>query len=67
MSYENYIKGTCDKCRKVPKDNELVKVPFIYLDKNDVAHEDVSERCGYPKGSGYRQYYACKNCIKKGV
>lgn len=47
----------CDKCqRKIGVEN-LIKVPFLYLDLNDKNHPDY--------GHGYRQYYVCKECIKE--
>ena len=62
MTYEDHQTKMCDKCEKKPAKH---KVPFLYLDKNDKAHEDVSESIGYPKGTCYRQYYACDECLKK--
>ncbi|MFC1755565.1 hypothetical protein ACFL96_19605 [Thermoproteota archaeon] len=58
----------CDKCcKKVGKEN-LKKVPFLYLDKNDETHPDMSEVLraqGYRCDDGYRQYYVCKDCERK--
>ena len=62
MTYEDHKEGICDKCEKKPAKH---KVPFIYLDKQDKAHEDVSELVGHSKGTGYRQYYVCDNCFKE--
>lgn len=60
MSYEiTHTKDDCDKClNKVGKSN-LIKVPFLYLDKNDLVHEDL--------GNMYHQYYVCKECMKNGI
>lgn len=43
MSYpKNHDENDCDKClSKVGKAN-LKKVPFLYLDKNDKTHPDMS-------------------------
>ena len=54
MTYENHKKGKCDKCEKGKAKH---KVPFLYLDKNDKAHEDL--------GKCYRQYYICDKCFKE--
>jgi len=62
MTYESHQDGTCDKCQEHPAKH---KVPFFYLDKNDKAHEDVSELIGYPVGTCYRQYWVCDSCFKK--
>jgi hypothetical protein len=68
MSYEgDHTENDCDKCHKKVGKNKLVRVPFAYLDCNDKKHEDISEQLGYPKGTGYRQYYVCKACFKSGV
>ena len=61
MSYEGHIDGVCDKCNSGIAKH---KVPFLYLDKNDKAHEDISELVGYPIGTGYRQYWVCDSCKK---
>ncbi len=55
MSYDkNHTEGECDKClKKVGKEN-LIRVPFIYLDENDKVHEDL--------GNAYRQYWICGDC-----
>lgn len=67
MSYEDHTDDECDKCREVPSNGILVPVDFYYLDKNDVAHKDVSEEAGYPKDSGYRRYEICLSCKERGV
>jgi hypothetical protein len=62
MSYElNHTINDCDKCGKKVGYNNLEDVPFLYLDRNDVAHKEVME------GTGYRQYRICKECKKRGV
>ena len=62
MTYEDHQESMCDKCelRKAKH-----KVPFLYLDTNDKAHEDVSPLVGHPKGTCYRQYWICSRCLKK--
>lgn len=56
MSYEHHHEDLCDKCNKdVGKDN-LFRVPFLFKDMNDKAHEDL--------GDGYRQYWICYDCLK---
>ena len=62
-SFKNHKKGMCDKCGERKAKH---KVPFLYLDMNDKQHDDVSELVGYPKGTGYRQYYVCDECFKEG-
>jgi len=62
MTYEDHIDGMCDKCEQHPAKH---KSPFVYLDKNDKAHEDVSELIGYPEGTCYRQYWLCDSCHNK--
>lgn len=60
----NHNKNECDKCGKNVGENNLIRVPFLYLDLNDKYHPDVSYLLGYSKKLGYRQYYVCKDCIK---
>ena len=52
MSYEIHEDGVCDKCGEKPS---IHVCPFLYLDRNDRAHENL--------GDGYRQYYLCKECL----
>lgn len=52
----------CDKCLADIGEKNLLKLPFLYCDKNDDMHKDVSFMLGYPN-AGYRQYYACKRCF----
>jgi len=60
MSYDNtHTEDDCDKCLKKVGKSKLKKLSFIYLDRNDKMHLDL--------GRGYRQYYVCKECFKKGV
>lgn len=61
MSYsKNHSEDECDKClRNVGKEN-LIKVPFIFLDRNDRVHEDLGKI--NPKLKDYHQYYICENC-----
>ena len=56
----------CDKCDKLVGKKNLIKVPFLYCDKNDKGHDDVSHLVGLPIGEGYRQYYVCNECNKRG-
>ena len=43
MSYDKKHKSSeCDKCLKKVGKKNLIKLPFIYLDKNDDSHEDKS-------------------------
>jgi len=60
MTYTNkHTKDECDKCLvNVGKEN-LKRVPFLYLDRNDKIHEDM--------GYNYRQYFVCEECFKNGV
>lgn len=63
MGYDKkHTEEQCDKCLKNVGKENLRKVPFLYCDKNDRVHEDVSYLIGLPKGEGYRQYYICKDC-----
>lgn len=44
MTYDkNHGENDCDKCLKTVGKLNLNKVPFIYLDKNDVMHKDVRD------------------------
>lgn len=63
MSYtKEHTEDDCDKClKKVGKQN-LRKVPFLYLDKNDKRHKDVSHKIKGKHDTGYRQYYICEDC-----
>jgi len=54
-----HAENMCDVCFKEVGKENLFKVPFIYLDKNDKFHEDL--------GDSYRQYYVCKECKRKGI
>ena len=55
----------CDKCQKLIGFKKLNKLPFLYCDKNDEVHIDVSYLVNLKIGEGYRQYYVCKKCLKK--
>jgi hypothetical protein len=59
MSYEYHTSNQCDKCAKEVGQDSLIPLDFLYLDMNDVHHED--------KGRGYRHYSVCKECMKNGV
>lgn len=59
----NLEKNQCDKCGKWFK-YKLHKVPFLYMDKNDDKHEDMSARYNISE-QGYRQYYVCNVCYKR--
>jgi len=66
MSYDkSHQEGDCDKClRKVGKAN-LKPVDFLYLDKNDRIHPDMSpilRAQGRQCIDGYRAYYVCSSC-----
>jgi len=65
MSYnETHTEDDCDKClKRVGKDN-LLPVPFLYLDRNDKVHKDATSNI---KTKDYKQYYVCKECLLKGV
>jgi hypothetical protein len=67
MSYgEHHTEDHCDKCEELVGKTNLIKVPFLFLDKNDKSHEDLSK--DKPNMDwGYRQYYVCIECYKKGV
>lgn len=60
MSYtEEHTEDECDKCLKnVGKDN-LIKLPFVYLDRNDKVHPNL--------GNDYHQYYVCVDCYEREV
>jgi hypothetical protein len=65
MPYDkNHTIEMCDKCNKKVGTHNLIKLPFLYLDKNDDVHHDMSQPGMEP---GYRQYYTCKNCFRKEV
>ena len=60
MSYElDHTEDTCDKCGSIVGKQNLIKVPFLYLDRNDKSHPDL--------GNSYRQYYVCSECTKNGI
>ena len=61
MTYEQHNPKKCDKCERRKAKH---KVPFLYLDTNDKAHEDVSHLVGQPNGTCYRQYEVCDECFK---
>jgi len=67
---KNHTEDECDRCfKKIGKEN-LIKLPFLHLDKNDNIHEDLSYTIraqGINCEDGYRQYFVCKKCFKKGV
>ncbi len=55
MSYtKDHTEDECDKCLKNVGKENLRKVPFIYLDRNDHIHENL--------GNDYHQYYICGEC-----
>ena len=56
MTYKFHNENMCDKCKEEVGKENLVKVPFLYLDCNDESHPDL--------GDGYRQYYICKDGCK---
>ena len=66
MTYDkSHTEDHCDRCiKKVGKEN-LKRLPFLYLDKNDHTHEDMSPTLrihGRRCDDGYRQYYVCAEC-----
>lgn len=70
MTYEkNHTINDCDKCLKTVGKENLNKVPFLYLDKNDDTHEDMSPTLRIMNkcvcDNGYRQYYVCDDCKTK--
>jgi len=67
MSYEIHNEDQCDKCGKKVGKKNLKPVNFLYLDKNDKKHPDMSWRLGPGTEPGYRQYYICEQCKKEGV
>lgn len=65
MSFSNtHTEDECDKCLKKVGKNNLFKLPYLYCDKNDIVHPDVSYLIGL-QNEGYRQYWVCSNCLKK--
>ena len=65
MTYDkSHTEDECDKClKKVGRDN-LINTPFLYLDRNDYIHQDVSLD---PRYKDYKQYKICEECAKKNV
>lgn len=65
MPYDDkHTVDDCDKCNKRIGKDKLLKLPFLYLDKNDDVHADVSSYF-HNMESGYRQYFCCKSCYLK--
>ena len=65
MSYDKEHKESeCDRCLKDVGSENLHKIPFLYLDKNDNVHKDMSPMLRLATGrkcdDGYRQYFVCK-------
>ena len=55
MTYnKNHTEDDCDRCLKVVGKENLHRVPFLYLDRNDKEHENL--------GNDYRQYFVCEEC-----
>lgn len=52
-----HTEDMCDKCQKKVGIENLKPVPFLYKNMDDKFHPDL--------GNGYRQYYVCKECMKK--
>lgn len=42
MTYTNHTEDECDKCLKKVNKANLAPYPFLYLDKNDKVHRDMS-------------------------
>ena len=61
MSYsKDHTEDDCDKCGLRLGKGNLRRLPFLYMDKNDKAHPDMSSG---KMERGYRQYYACHECL----
>jgi hypothetical protein len=56
-AHDEHTEHHCDKCGELIFKENLIKYPYLYLDRNDKNHKDL--------GNGYRQYYICKNCWEK--
>jgi len=57
---KDHTDNHCDRCQELKGHQNLERVPFLYLDKNDHIHDDISLIIGAE--SGYHQYYVCKDC-----
>lgn len=58
MSYPpTHTSNACDKCLEEVGRDKLIKVPFLYLDRNDQVHPDA-----IPGNPDYKQYYICSRC-----
>jgi len=67
MSYDkSHSCHECDKCLKNVGKENLKKLPFLYMDKNDNMHEDVSKYFSL-KEPGYRLYSVCKSCYESEI
>ena len=53
----------CDRCNGIFGKENLIKLPFLFCDKNDTEHEDLSFLLGL-SDEGYRQYYCCPKCLE---
>lgn len=59
MAYtSDHTSDECDKCLKSIGKDRLLKLPFLYCDKNDRLHPEV-------KLGGYRQYFVCNDCYNR--
>ena len=67
--------NTCDACGEVVGKENLLALPFLYYNKNDVAHKverngikHWCNECGELHAlDGYCQYYVCETCYKTKV
>ena len=61
-----HTENHCDRCGALVGKKHLKAVSFLYMDKNDKNHIDMSPLMRYHTGRyyepGYRQYYCCKEC-----
>jgi len=63
MSYDkNHTKNDCDRCGNLVGIENLIKVKFLFLDRNDKIHADAINNSKY---KDFKQYWVCLECKKR--
>lgn len=65
-SVSHHTEDMCDRCGKDVGSKHLKPLSFLYMNKNDKFHKDMSQemeaRTGREWEPGYRHYRCCKDC-----